>query len=130
MNPTDPASLLAQILAALQARQWLTLAPLVILALIWFARSFLRRPIPWLATNAGGAALGILAAMATAVYSAAALPGEHTAASIAVAAFSILIGNRTLFELLKQVGVDLSVDPPAAPDAKPAAEPEKKEVAQ
>lgn len=113
---SDPVSLLNQILAAIQSQQWLLLVPLATLALVWVARVFLRKTIPWLATDAGGAVLGLVAATATAVLAAVSLPGSHTVAGIVVATFTALLTNQTVFALLKKLGVDLSVDPaPSAP---------------
>lgn len=108
---TDPVSLLSQIVSAIQGKQWLLVVPLATLALVWGARVFLRKSVPWLATDRGGAVLGLVAATATAFLAAVALPGGHSVSGVIVAIFAALMTNKTVFDLLKKLGIDMSVDP-------------------
>lgn len=110
---SDPVALITQLLHAIEAAQWLLVVPLAVLVAVTLTRRLLARAVPWVATDQGGAVLGLVAAAAQSVVAAALLPGPHTVVGVVTVALPIFIANEVVFRSLRKLGVDLSVDPPA-----------------
>ena len=130
VNPDDILTLLGQIKDAVQAHNWLLLGLLVPLVLVFVARKFGAKKIPWLATDAGGALLSLLSAVLLALLSAVLLPGPHTFMAIVAVAVPVLLHNQFLYKWLKKlfpfladVLPDEPTDAPAPEQAKPASPP-------
>jgi hypothetical protein len=110
---SDPVALITQLLHAVEAAQWLLVVPLAVLVAVTLTRRLLARAIPWVATDQGGAVLGLVAAAAQSVVAATLLPGPHTVVGVVTVALPIFVANEVVFRSLRKLGVDLSVDPPA-----------------
>lgn len=111
----DPLGLIAQVVGAVRAKNWLLAVPLLLLGAVWALRKYGARAWPWLATNKGGAALAIFAAAVTAVLSAVLAPGPHSLAQVLSAAVGLLLANQLLFAYLKKL-----LAPTGADDAQDA----------
>lgn len=59
----DPGGFAAHLLAAARGGQWRVLAALMLVAVVWLARRFGARAVPWLATDRGGVLLVLLLAL-------------------------------------------------------------------
>ena len=117
----DPFALLAQLEQAARGSNWILLAPLAIMLAVFILRRFGRALLPAVATNRGGAVLAVLGALAAALFAALALPGPHSVAQVLSVAVPLLMANKLLFDKLKVLGLDLSVDP--VPAGAPAPSP-------
>ena len=117
MDPAAPVALLQQIFAAIGTHNWLMAVPLLTIVLIYALRVIATKVVMlhWFATDPGGALLSLLGATATAVIAAATADGPHTFAQVVLVAFPVLVSNKMIFLWLKKLGIDLSVDAPAAP---------------
>ena len=117
---SDPTAFVQQIMAAAGAHQWLMAVPLVAIGLMWGTRKLLAGKMPWLASDQGGAVLALATAACEAVVAASLLPGPHAVAATITWVVVTLLRNKMLFLWLQKAGIDLSVDPKAPADPKPA----------
>jgi len=56
----DPSGYLLLILNAVQGRQWIVLAGLVVIGVVWVVRTYGAKWLPWLSTAKGGATLSLV----------------------------------------------------------------------
>lgn len=64
-TPDDPGAFLAALLAAVQGGQWVVVSILAAIGLVYVARRFGAKYVPFLATRRGGAVLLLLASVLT-----------------------------------------------------------------
>lgn len=120
INPDDALSLIKAIIDAAGGKNWLLLVPVSALLLVFLVRKFVGPKVPWLQTDRGGALLALLGAIASAVVSAAVVPGPKSALSVAMAAVTFLLGNQLLFTWLNKLLSPTGPDAVKAVDAKVA----------
>lgn len=117
----DPLKLVSEFVKAAQAKNWLLLVPLALVALIALARRFLGKYVPFLQTDRGGALLSLLAAVAAALYAAATSSGSASLPQILVAAGATLLGNQLVFGYVKKLATVSGEDRAQLAEAKAGA---------
>lgn len=120
INPDDALSLIKAIIDAASGKNWLLLVPVAALLVIFLVRKFVGPKVPWLQTDRGGALLALLGAVASAVVSAAVVPGPKSVLSVAMATVTFLLGNQLLFTWLNKLLSPSGADAVKAVDAKVA----------
>ncbi len=100
---TDLLGFAGAIFSAFQAKNWGVLAALGLAGLVFLARTFGAKALPFLGTDRGGALLSLLGGLAMSVFTAATAPGTHTFLQVLGTGLLMSVTASGAYALLKKL---------------------------
>lgn len=102
-DPENVAAFFSAIVSAVGSKNYGLLIALAVIAIVYAARKFGSKYIPFLGTDRGGVLLSLVSGLGLSVYTAAVAAGEHTVGEVLVNALLASITASGTYALLKKL---------------------------